>query len=106
MNNPRIEVPINPDRTYSATATGVKMMGTPGTKWYAIALTLKSPSIVKVHKKYIDAGFKHSYPTFQPHLSLKYSPSERDIKLIKESFPNIKKIKLLFSNEELERLKD
>jgi hypothetical protein len=105
-SNPKLEVKVTPDKKYKAAISDIKLMGEPGTKWYAIALTLKSPDIEKVHNKYITAGFKHSYPNFQAHLSLKYKPSPKDIRIIKDSFSKLKALELNFSNEKLEAIRE
>lgn len=104
-SNPNLEVEVTPTKKHKAAVSDIKLMGEPGTEWYAIALTLKSSDIESVHKKYITAGFKHSYPTFRAHLSLKYKPSPKDIKIIKDSFSKFKDLELIFSHEELEFIK-
>lgn len=106
VSNPNIDLDIDESEEYEASISDIKMLGEPGTKWYAIALTLESPDIVNVHKKYIDAGFKHSYPNFIPHLSLKYKPSEENIETIKDNFDKFKDITLVFSNEHLEKINE
>ena len=103
-SNPLISMDTNPDKEYSAKIDGVKMLGEPGTKWYAIALMLDSPSINKLHDEYIEKGFKHSYPKFLAHMSLKYDPSDDDIKIIKDNLEKIRGIDLIFSGESLKRI--
>lgn len=105
-SNPTIDIKLDGNKSYNATVSGVKLLGEPGTKWYAVALTLTAPEIVKLHKSYIEAGFKHSYPEFIAHVSLKYSPTESDIDTIKKSIAEFKKLKLIFSNESIEEIKD
>jgi hypothetical protein len=105
-SNPKTNIVLDKDKEYNADITGVKMLGEPDSKWYAIALTLDAPEIEARHKDYIDAGFTYSYPEFIPHLSLKYKPSENDIKIIKDNIDKFKDLKLIFSNEKLELIKE
>ncbi|PPD55550.1 MAG: hypothetical protein CTY12_00810 [Methylotenera sp.] len=100
-SNPNISMKLDNTKKYKATVDGVKCLGEPDSKWYAIALELTSPEITAVHKKYIDAGFKHSYPNFIPHLSLKYQPSKEEIELIKDNLNKFKGLELVFSNERM-----
>lgn len=105
-SNPDIDIDVDDSTEYKAKIKDIKMLGEPNTKWYAIALTLSSSDLVNRHKDYIKKGFKHSYPNFIPHLSLKYNPSEEDIKTITKNLKLFKDIKLIFSGEKLERVKD
>jgi hypothetical protein len=55
--------------------------------WRALVLELDCPSLVARHDEIKQStGGEHSYPDFLPHMSLKYSPSEDDIKLVGEAF--------------------
>lgn len=101
-SNPDINIELDNEKVYNASIIGVKELGKPDSKWFSIALTLYAPDIEKRHRDYIDAGFKHSYPEFIPHLSLKYQPSKEDINIIKDNLDLFKKIKLKFSNEHLD----
>lgn len=105
-SNPTTDIKTDSKAEYSASITGAEALGEPGTKWYAIALTLKSPEIDTRHKDYIDAGFKHSYPEFVPHLSLKYKPSEQDINTIQDNISKFKKMELIFTGESLRPIKE
>ncbi len=105
-SNPTLDMEIDNTKEYEANVVDIKMLGEPGTKWYAIALTLESPDIEKRHKDYIDAGFKHSYPEFLAHMSLKYKPSEEDIKTIKDNLNKFKGLTLVFSGECLRLIKE
>lgn len=105
-SNPTSNIKIDPRTVYNADITGIKTLGEPGTKWYAITLELNSPEIVARHKDYIQAGFTHSYPTFIPHMSLKYKPTESDIKTIKDNLDLFKNIRLQFSEEKLREIKE
>lgn len=55
---------------------------------------------------YINAGYKHSYPNFIPHLSLKYKPSKEEIDLIKQNLDRFKELELVFGNEKNEAIND
>lgn len=105
-SNPVIDMNVNTIKKYSAGITSADTLGDMSSKWGAIALKLDAPSIVVRHKDYIDAGFTHSYPEFVPHLSLKYRPSETDIKTIKDNVDKFKQLKLDFTNEKLEKIKE
>src|SRR5574343_1536753 len=101
VRNPVLDFKVNSNRKYVATIKDVKTLGEPGTKWYAVALTLSSTEIEDRHNEYKKAGFKHSYPEFIPHLSLKYKPTEEDVKIIKDNLKLFKDIELVFSDEKL-----
>lgn len=101
-SNPKIDMELDMKREYSATVDNIKTLGEPDSKWYAVALTLESNELLDRHNDYISAGFKHSYPKFIPHVSLKYNPTEHDIKIIKDNFDKFKKLKLIFGNEKLD----
>ncbi len=106
QSNPKINIDIDDSIEYESSIKDIKMLGEPNTKWYAIALTLSSSDLVNRHKDYIKKGFKHSYPNFIPHLSLKYNPSEEDIKTITKNLKLFKDIKLIFSGEKLKKIKE
>jgi hypothetical protein len=106
VSNPVVDFKLDKNREYSASIKDAKTLGEPGTKWFAIALTLKSKDLEDRHNDYIKAGFKHSYPEFIPHLSLKYKPTEDDINIIKKNIDQFKDINLIFSNETLKKIKE
>lgn len=105
-SNPTIDIELNASKEYKASVVDCRMLGEPGSQWGAIALTLVSPGIEKRHKDYIDAGFKHSYPEFLAHMSLKYTPSDEDIKAVKDNMDKFKDLKLVFSGEQLKVIKE
>jgi len=90
------------DTTYDAKIVDVKLLGEPGTKWYSIALDLDSDELHSRHKDLKELGYKHSYPNYIPHLSLKYLPSDSDINLIKDNIDLFRKLgNIKFHNEKL-----
>lgn len=104
-SNPDINLLQN-DSTYKAKITGVERLGTKGSEWEAIALTLKSPEIEKRHKDLKNVGYKHSYDEFICHMSLVYKPSETDLDVIElihklEVLPD----ELIFGNEFSDKVK-
>jgi hypothetical protein len=105
-SNPDIEFNVDPNKEYVATVSDIKLLGEPGTKWYSIAFTLTSPEIVERHKDYIKAGFKHSYPNFIPHMSIKYQPTNKDISVLNDKFNLFKGLYLYFNSEQLEHIKE
>lgn len=103
-SNPDIDVNI-PNKTYLATIDDIELLGEPGTKWYAVVLSLKSNSIEKRHKNIRNNGFKHSYNKFKCHMSLKYAPTKQDIEAIKDNFDIFKELGILrFHNETREMI--
>lgn len=80
-SDPEIDLLKN-TKTYEAKIIGVERLGKKGSKYEAIALTLKSPQIEKRHKELKNAGFKHSYPNFKCHMSIVYQPSTSDEDII------------------------
>ena len=105
-SNPTSDIKLDSSKTYDANVVDIKKLGEPGTKWYAIALTLEAPDIEKRHQDYIDAGFKHSYPEFLAHMSLKYKPSKEDINTIEDNLDMFKGLELVFSGERLAVIKE
>ncbi len=54
-------------------------------KWEAITLLLDNCKELNDFFKYLqNLGFKHSYYTFTPHLSIKYQPTREDVKTVKQ----------------------
>lgn len=105
-SNPISKIKIDPRTVYNADIIGVKTLGEPGTKWYAITLELDSPELVNRHADYIEAGFTHSYPNFIPHMSLKYKPTKTEIKTIEDNLDLFKTLRLQFSEEKLKEIKN
>lgn len=57
--------------------------------WRALVLKLDSDLL---HARFVElvlSGAEHSYPDFTPHISLKYSPSDSDLQLLKDNPINI-----------------
>lgn len=90
VSNPSIKLSTPKNQEFETKATGVKLLGKPGTKWYAIALVLESKDLQQRFNELKDKGFKHSYPDFIPHVSLKYSPTDDDVKTIKTNLDKFK----------------
>jgi hypothetical protein len=68
--------------------------------WRALVLELDCPSLGLRHEEIKQStGAKHSYPDFLPHMSLKYNPSEDDIKLVDDAFAGMV---IRLTNEEIE----
>ncbi len=74
------------DMVYKAGIKGIDRYGQKGSRWEAIVLKLDSPDALARHKYLIGKGYRHSYPEFKPHLSLKYQPDEGDMEKIKELY--------------------
>lgn len=83
-SNPNIQYDKNTD-TYIASIKSCKTLGDPGSTWFSIALDLDSNDLSKRHKELLDLGFKHSYPNFIAHISLKYKPTKNDIDTIESN---------------------
>ena len=67
------------DISYKAHGKGIDRYGDEGSRWEAIVLKLDSPDLQKRHQFLLQRGYRHSYPEFKPHLSLKYMPDEGDL---------------------------
>lgn len=77
LTNPKHE------KEYKAEFTGEPLiMG--NDPWRALVIKVKSSEISTRHKELKLFGGVHSYPDFKPHLSLKYSPTEKDLEVIKK----------------------
>lgn len=90
-----------PEKEYRAEFTGEPLiMG--NNPWRALVIKVKSSEISVRHKELKIFGGVHSHPDFKPHLSLKYSPTEKDLELIKSLSIDGG---LIFSNESFEPVK-
>ena len=105
-SNPNLNYQTN-NKVYKAKIKSFKTLGEPDSKWYSIALDLDSSELHDRHDELKNLGYTHSYPSFIAHVSLKYKPSEDDIKLLKD---NIEKFKQLGSihlhNEKLKKIEE
>lgn len=90
-SNPKINVIPN-DKKYSAKIVTFKTLGEPDSKWYSIALGLESQELNDRYEELKKMGFTHSYPTFVAHVSLKYKPSEDDIKTLNDNIDLFKEL--------------
>ena len=105
-SNPNIKVEKN-HKQYAAKIESFKMLGEPDSKWYAIALDLESKELHDRHEELKEMGFKHSYPTFIAHVSLKYKPSEDDVKTLKDNIDAFKEIGIIhLHNETLKKIEE
>ena len=105
-SNPALDYKPN-DKVYKANIVGVKTLGEPDSKWYAIALELDSEELHKRHTELKQLGYKHSYPDFLPHISLKYKPTESDITILKSSIDKFRSLGYIeLHNEKREKIKD
>lgn len=105
-SNPTINVSMT-NKGYTTYITGVDVLGEPDSKWFAVVLKLESDELTARHDKLKKMGFKHSYPTFKMHVSLKYKPSDEDIEMIKFHKDKFMKIdKLIFGSETRKLLVD
>lgn len=86
--NKRIDTVPKPKEIYQAKQIGEPViMGKD--PWGALVLKLDSDLL---HARFVElvlSGAEHSYPDFIPHISLKYSPSESDLQLLKDNPINI-----------------
>lgn len=91
--NKNIGLESNSTKIYSAMQTGKpEIMG--NDPYRALVIKLDSDEL---HGRFVElllSGAEHSYPDFTPHLSLKYSPTERDLKLLQDNPIQIGDIKL------------
>jgi hypothetical protein len=105
-SNPNISYTQNNNK-YLATINSCKLLGEPTSKWFAIALDLHSPELSERHAELLKLGYKHSYPDFVAHISLKYQPTEQDVNTIKN---NIKKFidlgNITLEQEKLKEIKE
>ena len=88
-----INIEPNPTKVYKAVQTGKpEIMG--NDPYRALVIKLDSDDL---HGRFVElllSGAEHSYPDFTPHLSLKYSPTEQDLKLLQDNPIQIGDIKL------------
>jgi hypothetical protein len=103
--NPAIEVQPLQD-SFTTKVVGCKTLGEKDSKWFSITLILETDDLVKQHEALKELGFKHSYPEFIPHVSIKYQPTEDDIVKIKALTNDIIGKELEFGSLKIERIKD
>lgn len=105
-SNPKIDVTTS-TKSYTAKINSFKTLGEPGTKWYSIALDLESPELDERHNELKELGFKHSYPKFIAHVSMKYKPSEDDIKTLSDNIGVFKRIGAIhLHNETMKQIEE
>lgn len=76
-------------------------------KWRALVLKVRCPSLVRRHNFLRMIGFKHSYPTFVPHVSLMYGPkSDVYAEKLKAYLDTAPQMYLDFNNESAEPIKN
>lgn len=79
-NNPDISLSDIPKPAlFEASIIGLDVLGEGKSK--ALVLLLDSPELHEFHNTLLEEGFQHSYSTFTPHVSVKYAPSESDIRI-------------------------
>ena len=94
------------NNSYKAEFDKITDIGTPGHDYYSICIKFIAPEIALRHKNLIAAGFDSKYKSFIPHMSLKYKPSDSDIKLLKANSDKIKALcdNISFSDEYTEAI--
>lgn len=91
-----------PNEVYNATQIGQPLiMGED--PWRALVIKLHSDELYGRFVELSLSGAKHSYDDFTPHLSLKYSPTEKDLQLLKDNPIHIGDIEL--TSEEFKPVK-
>lgn len=97
---------LSPSTTqHRVEVVGAEVMGEG--KWRAVVLKLKAPSLTRRWHYFIYSGFKHSYPSFKPHLSLAYGDdAELYLQSVRNALSQMPQIVLWFDQEIIEPLKD
>lgn len=105
-SNPVINYKSN-NKTYKAKIVGAKTLGEPDSKWYSIALELESEELHKRHNELKQLGYKHSYPDFLAHVSLKYKPTESDVNILKSSIDKFNSLgDIELHNEKIRKIEE
>ena len=106
--NPEIDPGVKKDTFYIAKVVGVERMGEPGSKWEAVALKLECPELKGRHLALRARGFKHSYPSMDPHMSIGYGADVvKKLPLIEKLFEQGKfPDKLHLGNENWDKIKE
>jgi hypothetical protein len=105
VSNPAYKVESLHDK-FVGIITGCKLLGEKGSKWGAVTLTLESPDLIAQHNVLSNLGYKHSYPEYIPHLSIKYKPSDEDIQKIEELTKQLQGNKLTFDSFSIDPIKE
>lgn len=101
-------VPSLSDKVHKTKIVDVRLLGKPGSKWYACALILESDTVLERHKELVKEGFKHSYDDLLLHVSLVYGTgAEIAFPIIKQLFEE-KKLpeSITLCSETWDQLKD
>jgi len=99
-NNPDISIREEDfPQEFTASIDSILILGSG--KWEAITLLLDNcKELYDFFKSLQNLGFKHSFYTFTPHLSIKYQPTREDVKTVKKQLlsllqeAGLKKIRL------------
>lgn len=88
------------DRKFSAKVTGTERLGEAGSKWESIAVTFDCVEAQAFHREMKTLyGMEHSYPELKLHMSLKYQPTEDEIKFVEDNADAFKELGTLFFHE-------
>lgn len=94
----------SPYRTFKATVTGKDVFGKAGDKWEALVLKLDAPALSRRHEALKKVyKLRHSYPEFNPHVSIKYQPTSEEKKKFLEM--DLANFKLELAGEYIEPIK-
>lgn len=80
-SEPTIPMPKN-TMVHQAKIDDISTLGDPESRWFAVVLKLNSDSLHRRFKELQELGYKHSYDTFVPHVSVIYGPSKEEADLI------------------------
>lgn len=104
--NPVVDAQPNPDAEFHATVRDVTLFGD---KEPILVLLLDSPDLHEEHRRIHACGrAKFDFTPYNPHVSLKYGATQKDLDFIKEFVlkPGNPPIDLLFSGEHSEPIDD
>ena len=73
-----------PNRTYRAEVDGVGVLGD------AVVIHLKSPDLQSRFKEITGSGYQSDFEDYLPHISMKYDPTDEDVKLLKSKLGDLK----------------
>lgn len=88
------------DRVYHASVTRVGVLGD------ALVLFLETQDLLTRFDEVLSMGYTHSFPSLLPHITIKYNPSEEDIRVAKSREDGFKEVcdGLFLTGEYTERL--
>lgn len=84
---------LRPNQVFHGNITALEVLGD------GVVFHLTSKELSDEHRRLKEAGYKHSFDAFLPHMSITYDFSEYDVLKLKQAFAGWGGKRLAFSNQ-------